>query len=129
MTVLSLRRSPKEIIRLLKAEIKAAGGQPNFYASAHHDYMIEEDFDRAAYGLENDNRANLVTHEAVLYVEPHVEQNYSGTLNKCSQGAWTEDNRPRECVERRPAGAGRVSFHLHRARHVQSQRTVDGEHT
>lgn len=76
MTVLSLRKSPKEIIRLLKAEIKAAGGQPGFYVNAHHDYRIEEDFDRVAYGLENDTRQNLVTEEAVLHVEPRVEQNY-----------------------------------------------------
>lgn len=76
MPVHSLRLSPETVIRLIKAEIKEAGGQPELYVSAHRDYRIEEYFDRAAYGLANDNQHDLVSEEAVLSVEPRVEQNY-----------------------------------------------------
>ncbi len=76
MPVRTLRLSPKKIIRLVGDEFQQSGGQPQLYACAHYDYRIEEDFDRAAYGMENDKRHFFVTEEAVLSVEPRVELNY-----------------------------------------------------
>ncbi|MDE2583566.1 MAG: hypothetical protein KGL52_18170 [Rhodospirillales bacterium] len=76
MPIYRLRISPAEIIRLIRAEAAASGGQPEFYVSAYHDYVIEEDYDRAAYGVGGDARRDLVTAEAVLSVEPRLEQNY-----------------------------------------------------
>ncbi len=71
-----LRLSPREIIRVLRAEVAGTGDAPELYVNAYSDFLIEEDYDRAAYGLCGDNRHNLVTSEAVLNIEPHLEQNY-----------------------------------------------------
>ena len=71
-----LRLSPREIIRVVRAELAATGGAPELYIDAWSDFLIEEDFDRAAYGLRDDTRHDLVTSEAVLNIEPRLERNY-----------------------------------------------------
>lgn len=76
MATYLLHIRPEEIIRLVRAETDATGGQPEFYESASQDYLIEEDYDRRTYGLFDGNEYDLVTAEAVLNVEPRVEQNY-----------------------------------------------------
>ncbi len=76
MPTYSLRIVPADIVRLVRAEIHATGGQPEFYVDARQDYVIEEDYDRAAYGLHDGEAYDLVTAEAALNIEPRVEQNY-----------------------------------------------------
>lgn len=76
MSTYLLRLSPGEVIRVLRAEIAATEGAPELYIEAHSDFLIEEDYDRAAYGLRDDNRHDLVTSEAMLTIEPRLEQNY-----------------------------------------------------
>ncbi len=71
-----LRLSPQEIMRVVRAELMATGGAPELYIDAYSDFLIEEDFDRAAYGLRGETQHDLVTSEAVLTIEPRLEQNY-----------------------------------------------------
>jgi hypothetical protein len=69
-----LRTAPAEVVRLLRAETAAAEGQPELYLEGRQDFLIEEDFDRCAYGLTDGSRYDLVTAEAELTVEPRVER-------------------------------------------------------
>lgn len=71
-----LRLSPREVIRVVRAELMTTGGAPELYLDAWSDFLIEEDFDRAAYGLRDDTQHDLVTSEAVLNIEPRLERNY-----------------------------------------------------
>jgi hypothetical protein len=72
--VLAVR--PQEVVRLLRSEIAAAQGRPELYYSAWEDYVVEEDFDRASYGIDDGAEYNLVSVDAVLNIEPRQEQNY-----------------------------------------------------
>lgn len=76
VTTYSLRLPPQEVVRLVRAEIDAASDDPELYESAYQDYVIEEDYDRRAYGLADDEQYDLVTSEAVMNIEPRIEQNY-----------------------------------------------------
>ena len=76
MRIYELTVPGKEIVRLIRAEVAAAGGQPELYESAWKDYLIEEDFDRRAYGLRDGAEYSLVSQETVLAIEPRVERNY-----------------------------------------------------
>lgn len=76
MTTYFLHIPPSEVVRLVKAEQQAAEGQPELYADAWEDYVIEEDYDRAAYGLHDGSQYDLVSVEAELDIEPRVEQDY-----------------------------------------------------
>ncbi len=76
MTTYFLSIRAEEVVRVVKAEFEAAEGQPELYADAWEDYVIEEDYDRAAYGLQDGSELNLVSVEAELDIEPRVEQDY-----------------------------------------------------
>jgi hypothetical protein len=65
-----------ELVRLLRKEIEAAHGQPELYLAGREDFLIEEDFDRRAYGLRDGSGYDLVTNAAQLIVEPRVERDY-----------------------------------------------------
>ena len=67
---------PQLVVRLLEAEIETAHQQPELYHSAWEDYLIEEDFDRASYGISDGTDYSLVSVDAVLNIEPRLEQNY-----------------------------------------------------
>lgn len=71
-----LRLSPEDVARLLRAEIEEAHGQPELYLSGREYFLIEEDFDRQAYGLDGDIDCDLVKQEAEFTVEPRIEQDY-----------------------------------------------------
>lgn len=71
-----LALSALEVVRLLKAEIKMANGQPELNMSCEKDYVIEEEFDRVAYGISNGEDFDLVASVATLSVEPRVESGY-----------------------------------------------------
>jgi hypothetical protein len=71
-----LRILPAEVVRLLRAEIDAAQGAPELYLGGQEDFLIEENFDRRAYGLDDASEYDLVTVEATLTVEPRVERDY-----------------------------------------------------
>jgi hypothetical protein len=71
-----LNMAPEEIVRVVRAEIDAAHRQPEFYWSASEDYLVQEDFDRRAYGIQDGSEYSLVTVEAQLDIEPRVERNY-----------------------------------------------------
>lgn len=66
----------REIVDLLRAEIESAHKQPELYHSAWEDYVIDEDFDRARYGITDGAEFSLVSVDAVLNIEPRLEQNY-----------------------------------------------------
>ena len=68
--------SASEVVHLLRAETKAANGQPEFNVTCEKDYMIEEDFDHHAYGIRDEERFSLVTSVATLTIEPRVESGY-----------------------------------------------------
>jgi len=76
MTTYILYIPPEDVVRVVRAEIDATGGQPEFYENAWQDYVIEEDYDRRAYGLQDGGQYDLVSVDAVLNVEPRLEQNY-----------------------------------------------------
>lgn len=76
MPTYTLRIDPEDIIRLVRAEIESSAGQPELYESAWEDYIIAEDFDHRAYGLDDGEQYSLVTDKAILNVEPRLEQNY-----------------------------------------------------
>jgi hypothetical protein len=66
--------SAAELIYLLRAETMAAGAP--IYIAALKEYLFEEDFDRAAYGLKDRIEFDLVTSITRLTVEPWVESGY-----------------------------------------------------
>lgn len=72
--ILSIR--PEAVVRLLKAELTATDRQPELYYSAWEDYLIEEDFDRRRLGVTDSVDYHLVSVDAVLNIEPRLEQNY-----------------------------------------------------
>lgn len=76
MATYVLHIPPKEVVRVVRAETDATGGQPELYENAWQDYVIEEDYDRRAYGLEDGEQYDLVSVDAVLKIEPRLEQNY-----------------------------------------------------
>ena len=65
-----------EIVRLLQAELEATHQQPELFYNAWEDYLVEEDFDRDVFGLTDGEAYSLVSVDAVLNVEPRLEQNY-----------------------------------------------------
>lgn len=65
-----------ELVRLLRAETDAAHGQPELNTSAWKEYVIEENFERTAYGIHDGEEFDLVTAVAVLNIEPRVEHDY-----------------------------------------------------
>lgn len=76
MTTYSLRIRPEEVVRLIRTERATEEGQPEFYEDAWEDYVIEEDYDRSAYGLHDGYKYDLVSIEAELNIEPRLEQDY-----------------------------------------------------
>lgn len=68
--------SAPEVVYLLRAETKAAYGQPELDTTCEKDYIIEEDFDHRAYGIRDDERFDLVTSVATLTIEPRRESGY-----------------------------------------------------
>lgn len=67
---------PQEVVRLLQAEIAATHRQPELYYSTWEDYLIEEDFNRKSFGITDGEDYSLVSVDAVLNIEPRLEQNY-----------------------------------------------------
>jgi len=66
-----------EVVHLLRAETEAAHGAPELdIGAAEKEYVIEEDFDRSAYGLHNGEQFDLVTSITTLTIEPRVESGY-----------------------------------------------------
>jgi hypothetical protein len=68
-----LNLAAADVVRLLRAETEAAHGQPELDVSAWRDYVIEEDFDRAAFDIHS-KELDLVTEVAILNIEPRVER-------------------------------------------------------
>jgi hypothetical protein len=71
-----LKMSPLEVVHILRAESSRAEGEPELNTSAEKEYVIEEDFDYAAYGLTDINKFNLVSSVATLNIEGRLEHNY-----------------------------------------------------
>lgn len=67
--------SAVELIYLLRDETRTAG-VPSLYIAAQKEYLFQEDYDRAAYGLKNAIEFDLVNSIARLTVEPWVESGY-----------------------------------------------------
>jgi hypothetical protein len=67
---------PEEVVRLLKAEIAATHGQPELCYSVWEDYLIKEHLDCRSLGGRNGEDYDLVSADAVLNIEPRLEQNY-----------------------------------------------------
>jgi hypothetical protein len=88
MTTYHLRVPAEDVVRLVRAERDAAGGEPELHVNASRDYAIEEEYDRRAHGLDAANRRvdpggkpgtneyDLVTEVASLTVEPRIERDY-----------------------------------------------------
>ncbi len=70
------RLSAPELIHLLRAETAAAHGAPSLHIIGEKEYTIEENFDRLAYGLEDESPFDLGTSIVRLTVEPWVESGY-----------------------------------------------------
>jgi hypothetical protein len=65
-----------EVVRLLRAETRTAFGQPELDVCSEKEYVIEEDFDRSAYGIHDGENFDLVSSVAALNIEPRVERDY-----------------------------------------------------
>jgi outer membrane lipoprotein SlyB len=66
-----------EVVHLLRAETEAAHGAPELdIGTPEKEYVIEEDFDRSAYGLRDGEDFDLATSIATLTIEPRVESGY-----------------------------------------------------
>lgn len=65
-----------EVLHLLRAETESARGQPEVNTGAEKDYVIEENFDRSAYGIRDGEEFDLARSEAILTIEPRVEMGY-----------------------------------------------------
>jgi hypothetical protein len=67
----------EEVVHLLRAETESTHGAPELdIGAAEKEYVIEEDFDRSAYGLRNGEQFDLVTSITTLTIEPRVESGY-----------------------------------------------------
>lgn len=64
-----------EIIGLVRAEMSNSQDAQDFYVSALQEYVVEEEFDRKAYGIKNGADYDLVTGLASLVFEPHLSFN------------------------------------------------------
>ncbi len=77
MTTVILGLSAAEVVYLLRAETEAAKGAPELDIGApQKEYIIEEDFDRSAYGLRDGKQFDLVTSITTLTIEPRVESGF-----------------------------------------------------
>lgn len=66
-----------EVVHLLRAEMESAHGAPELdIGFPEKEYVIEEDFDRSAYGIHNGEQFDLVTSITTLTIEPRVESGY-----------------------------------------------------
>jgi hypothetical protein len=65
-----------EVLHLLKAEYAGAGGAPELKVTCEKDFIIEENFDHAHYGIRVDAWLDLVTSIATLTIEPRRESGY-----------------------------------------------------
>lgn len=72
----SLRIPADDVVRVVRAEIDTKRGQPEFQANAYRDYLMEEDYNRAASHLSAKSEEYFVTEESVLNVETRPERNY-----------------------------------------------------
>lgn len=76
MGVFILKLPLKEIINLVRFEFTQAYGAPELNMTARREYLIEEDFDHKAYGLQEEHDFDLVTSISTLTIEPRVESGY-----------------------------------------------------
>jgi hypothetical protein len=60
-----------EIVDLVRVETSNVETAQDFYVSALKEYLVEEEFDRKAYGIKNDADYDLVTGLATLTFEPY----------------------------------------------------------
>ena len=66
----------EEVVHLLRAETESAKGEPELNTCIEKDYVVEEDFDRDAYGIHDGEAFDLARSEAILTIEPRVEMGY-----------------------------------------------------
>lgn len=114
-----------EVVHLLRAETKASLGAPELDTGAEKDYIIEEDFDRDAYGIVDGKDYDLVTSIATLSIEPRVEHGYwiletvvervlgPMPVSEEDELAYTELTLDEFDKELRAPGRKRVSVRLH----------------
>ncbi|NBV94669.1 MAG: hypothetical protein EBT19_04575, partial [Methylocystaceae bacterium] len=76
MGVFILKLPLREIINLLRFESSQAYGAPELNMTARREYLIEEDFDHKAHGLQEGHDFDLVTSISTLTIEPRVESGY-----------------------------------------------------
>jgi outer membrane lipoprotein SlyB len=76
MKTFILKLPAAEVVHLLRAETEAAYGAPELHIAAEKEYIIEEDFDRSAYGIDDGEDFDLVASIAILTIEPRVESGY-----------------------------------------------------
>lgn len=76
MEQVTLDLSPLDIVGWLRDDRRREGGIVDYFAHAWCEYDLEEEFDYEPYGLTNGEDYDLVSVEAILDVEPHVERNY-----------------------------------------------------
>ena len=120
-----LKLPAEEVVHLLRAETKSAHGEPQLSTSANKEYVIEEEFDCKAYGLQDGKEFDLITSLATLTIEPRVESGYwilqilvervFGPVRTSEEGqlAFTELTLDEFEEELRGAGRKRVVVRLH----------------
>lgn len=67
---------PTELVRWLREELQENHQHLELYKSAWKQYSFEEDFDHSLYDIQTNEHVDLVSVEAVLDIEPLVEQGY-----------------------------------------------------
>jgi hypothetical protein len=65
-----------EAVRLFRAEVEAACGQPELDTSLWKEYVVEEGFAGGAYSAPDAKKSDLVTAVSTLSIEPRVERDY-----------------------------------------------------
>jgi hypothetical protein len=125
MKTFMLSLPAEEVVRLLRAEMEATFGQPELGIGAEKEYLIEEDFDRSAYGIPDEKDFDLVTSIATLTIEPRIGMGYwiLETVVECAIGPLptsAEDELTRRDLtldefeaELRPPGQKRITVRLH----------------
>ena len=76
MKTFILKLPADDVVRLLRAETESAKGQPELNTCIEKDFVIEEDFDRGAFGIHDGEEFDLAQSEAMLTIEPRVEMGY-----------------------------------------------------
>lgn len=113
MKTFPLELPAEEVIQLLRAETKSAAGEPQLNALAEKNYVVEENFDRGAHGVQGREEFDLARSEAILTIEPRVEMGYWVLEARIDRPLGPLRASEQESLERKDLTLGEFETELH----------------